>query len=318
MCSAKHTRNCEYVTTAPLCSHGDHVCGCTTAHRALCHTHSIINAVIMAYGREAGFRGGHEPHASDIIHGVDPKSMSKLFTKRHNRATTTAAKEVRKTLADIHFGKNRAGQQQLVNAIVNAAEGIPDQNAGCDVRADSVFTPLNGKGPTILVDATIVHVTAKGARPTELHKLMKEFEEEERLRGIGLRPVAVTDNGPRVTRAVKDKHQRYGILVDIINAQVVLGTTALPAKFVAGAMSHRGELASELIDLIEYFAGRVKGEERGRIHLDGLTPAQASAKFRAGFKTRLFTGMATGWGRQMTVAGLPCVSSYGRRVGNGG
>jgi hypothetical protein len=82
-------------------------------------------------------------------------------------------------------------------------------------------------------------------------------------------------------------------------------------------MSHRGELASKLIDLIEYFAGRLKGDERGRINLEGLTPAQASAKFRAGFKARLFTGMATGWGRQMAVAGLPCVSSYCRGGGQG-
>ena len=104
---------------------------------------------------------------------------------------------------------------------------------------------------------------------------------------------------PAVKAAVADKHKTYGLIETLANAQAFGSGPRVRLKFVAGVITHRCEMASELIDAIEYCTGRYKARLRVTPHIDGLTPAKAAANYRTQFKTDLCVQMAKGFGRQL-------------------
>ena len=88
------------------------------------------------------------------------------------------------------------------------------------------------------------------------------------------------------------------------------------AKFVAGVVTHRGELAGELIDLIQNCAGRlILYKQRDLENIDGDT--QAAARFRSGFKKDIY--IALGWaGQLVAVRTRPFRIRYDAAGGSGG
>jgi hypothetical protein len=109
-----------------------------------------------------------------------------------------------------------------------------------------------------------------------------------------------------VAQATALKVKKYDVLRRLINLQRTLGHKSKPCRVVPAVVSHRGELASELIDLVERSAGRVKSAAiKSPNRVDGLTPVQAAAKFRSAFMTRIFVALVKGWGSQLYNAGWP-------------
>ena len=82
---------------------------------------------------------------------------------------------------------------------------------------------------------------------------------------------------------------------------------------VAAVVSHRGELAGELIDLIENFTGRYKANLRVVGDIDGLTPSQGAARYRDDFKASIFVALVRGWGQQISSTGINRVRAPARR-----
>ena len=106
-------------------------------------------------------------------------------------------------------------------------------------------------------------------------------------------------DSPAVAKAVSLKRKKYGLIETLANVQAAGAGPQLRLKFVAGVMTHRCEMAGELVDSIEYCTGRYKAGLRVVPDVDGRAPAKAAASFRARFKQALCAQMVGGFGRQL-------------------
>ena len=158
---------------------------------------------------------------------------------------------------------------------------------------------------------TARHSTTKKHLASTHAKLLKEQILERLLTAAGLHPIARSQNLPAIADAVKEKHARYGVIEKVVNMRHKAGLVPAPAKFVAAAISHRGEMAGELIDMIECLAKRAKAVSLRSPDLLGRSPSRVAADFRSGLKDRLMVNVASGWGRQLLAAGTPCAWGAG-------
>ena len=100
-------------------------------------------------------------------------------------------------------------------------------------------------------------------------------------------------------KAVKKKHDVYGLIETLGNVAASKFDSRQKLKFVAAFMTHRYEMSRDLINTIEYCTNRYKASLRVSPHIDGLTPSAAGAIYRNQFKTDLCVQMVSGFGRQL-------------------
>lgn len=307
-CRTRHRCGLEPGDNQLDCS-GNHAVWCPATFQCRSCLHSICISTIGTYATKAGYHVQREPPTHRII---DDVNASRLFAKKPTAHTNAAAKHLDKALDQIsHLNSNSARITYLQNAIKEAQNIIPADEDSVAARTDLILRDVNSRSQTLIIDVTVRHSTTKKHLATSHAKLLKEQIIERMLNAAGLHPIARSQNLPAITDAVKEKHARYGVIEKIVNLRHKAGIAPAPAKFVAAAISHRGEMAGELIDLIECLTKRAKAASLRSSSLLGLSPSRTAADFRSGLKDRLMVNLASGWGRQLLAAGTPCAWSTG-------
>ena len=307
-CRTQHRRGVDPGDNE-LDASGNHAVSCTATYKWRSWLHSICISSIGSFATKAGYHVQREPPTHDI---VDDINATRLFAKKPTARTNAAAKHLDKALDDIGLLSSNSDKiAHLQRAIKEAQDIIPQDEAGVAARTDLVIRDIDSRSATIIIDVTIRHSTTKHILTPTHTTLLNEQTLERLLHAAGLQPVARSQNLPAIAEAVRQKHARYGVIEKIVNLRHKAGIAPTPARFVAAAISHRGELAGELIDLIECLTKRAKAASLRSPNLLGLSPSQTAAAFRSGLKDRLMVNLASGWGRQLIAAGTPCAWGAG-------
>ena len=308
ICRAQHRMGTELGDNELDCS-GNHAVWCSATFLWRSWLHSSCISTIGSYAAKAGYHVQREPPTHSII---DDVNATRLFTKKPTAQTNAATKHLGKALDNIgHLTSSAERITHLQTAIREAQALIPTEEAGVAARTDLILRDTGGRSKTYIIDVTARHSTTKKHLASTHAKLLKEQSLERLLTAAGLHPIARSQNLPAIADAVKEKHARYGVIEKVVNMRHKAGLVPAPAKFVAAAISHRGELAGELIDMIECLAKRAKAVSLRSPDLLGRSPSRVAADFRSGLKDRLMVNVASGWGRQLLAAGTPCAWGAG-------
>ena len=123
-------------------------------------------------------------------------------------------------------------------------------------RADHALTLRNANCYMYLVDATAAHTTSTGALPGALKHHQSVLGEERANYRLGIIEMVEAIQPPTVLKKVKEKNSTCELIVTLVNLQEVMHNVPFSADFVAGVVTHRGELAGELFDQIQNCTGR--------------------------------------------------------------
>ena len=300
--------SCRYHDNGPqkLMDHGgNHHAGCPSGNKARYSTHSRCISVLSHFARLAGYDTTREPSAASLIgNALSPEQIKMLFPKVPNRASKERAQKIQDALTQADAISDPIAKTQVVSDAINAI--LPDAELvkdGSAARADCSFS--NGHGKKLVCDVTIIHTTCPDYVEKNHKFLMADLLNRRNALAEGYYMVDNNDNTPAVVNAAIRKHVKYGLIERLINLQALVGAVPQHAKFVPCVISHRGELGSEFVDLLEVLATNYKQLRRLHPSADGLTPTQAATKFRCDLRHALFSALACGWGTQLISAGSP-------------
>jgi hypothetical protein len=110
---------------------------------------------------------------------------------------------------------------------------------------------------------------------------------------------------PAVVITAKNKANQYRRLMDIAANQVQNRKRDSLPTFVAGIMTHLGELGPGMIDLIETLTSTAGQAYQGGILARGLSRSKTTAIFRTKLKDALLAANARGFGQALVAAGNP-------------
>ena len=108
---------------------------------------------------------------------------------------------------------------------------------------------------------------------------------------------------PRVQARCNEKHNTYRGLIDVAYSQHKAGQRAIMPVFVAAIVSHTGEMAPELVTLIENITRQYACTITPRDLDDGISKNRHTGMFRARFKDALMSATAEGFGQVIAKAG---------------
>ena len=155
------------------------------------------------------------------------------------------------------------------------------------------------------MDMTITHSTCSSYINANYLFLKDKLIQRREAYANGYQAAASTENTPAVARASIKKHVKYGLIERLINLQALVGAIPQHATFVPCVLSHRGEMGSEFIDVVEILCTNYKQLRRSRPFFDGLTPTKATTLFRSDLLLAIFSALARGWGTQLLTVGSP-------------
>jgi hypothetical protein len=254
----------------------------------------------MAFDREAGATTHREPPtASALLNYVcTPDQCRTMFPKQLNAVTRRRGRTLR-AMIDEALGTRRgierdekmAGMHEYALATPGGCKGL---------RVDSL---LSFPTEEYWVDVGATHST-QNSLTVPVTKWVRDHAKANAEAGCLLRAnVMLMEPSPAVRMACNVKHNRYKPLVDVAASQVKQGLRTIMPTFVAAIVSHTGEMAPELITLIENIT-RQYGTLISREDLeDGISKNKRTGIFRARFKDAIMVAMAEGFGRTLAVAG---------------
>ena len=204
--------------------------------------------------------------------------------------------------------------RRLVDQAMKLDRGPARQAAMNKAHAFALATPGGTKGLRIdsrisfsdeefWVDAGAVHATANSALPQVTRWVKAHTAANLEAGGVLRMNAMLMEPSPRVQAACNDKHNRYRGLIDIAYSQHKAGTRAILPVFVAAIISHTGEMAPELVTLVENITRQYAKSITPRDLDDGVSKNRKTGMFRARFKDALMAAMAEGFGRLLAAAG---------------
>jgi hypothetical protein len=225
-----------------------------------------------------------------------------LFAKAPDATSRQLNKQLEKDVEKIANVLNPRNKKALLQEALKRVIPPQDLDERCTVRADLLLVPEVGSGNTILVDASITHITSTTAIDSSYSFHRKIIEQERKDFFLNI-PTPTNVQTPQVAKVVKAKGEKYGLLEKLMNIEAAVNGTA-KTVFVAGVVTHRGEMAGGLIDMFEGVTLKYRSFQRQTDNLDGYTPARAAALFRSSFKSSIFVALTKGWGMQLLATGF--------------
>ena len=149
---------------------------------------------------------------------------------------------------------------------------------------------------TLWIDNSATHISCKSVRSRVYNMLTNEV-----LEGVGAYEVST----PPVMQRAKNKHAKYLPMAHRASLQRINGLRTDTVFFRPAVMSHTGELCKDLLQCIEDLAMEAKRQCIASPPPFGVTPAQASARFRTRLKDDLAATMARGFGGMLRAVGFP-------------
>lgn len=296
---------------------GDHAAACSYCHSARSATHRGLRDIFALFTREAHFITTSEPNTYSILSGLfsSPMQLAALFPKHSNAVVNRRHDEIQGILSEIRNAPDINARQAIIAKFVSdeRIRPIPRNEAGetdgIARRADLMCVPDDGKGITLLVDTTGIHDSTKDLIGKQLDYHLRLHQHNSHAFASGYELASNAGNSPIVENAAKIKHKRYGLIADLANIGASGRGPQIKMKFVAAAITHRCEMAEELINTIEHITGRYKASLFAFPDIDGRTPARAAASFRSRFKTALCVQIARGFGRQLRATAAMSLSA---------
>jgi hypothetical protein len=205
---------------------------------------------------------------------------------------------LRELVLTAHQADHGPERTRLVNEAHSYALATPGGTKG--LRIDSRLTFDDEE---IWVDASAVHPTPN-SKEAPVTKWVKAhalaFVEAG---GILANNAMLMEPSPCIRTAAAIKHNRYKALLDVAFTQHKAGGRAHMPTFVAAIISHTGEMAPELITLIETITRQYARTITTRDLEDGVSKTHRTGMFRAQFKDALMSAMAEGFGGVLSSSG---------------
>jgi hypothetical protein len=293
LCDAGH---CSPHTLDPT---ANHAVGCRGSFGPRYGLHERINRTITKFAREAGGQTEREPPTVGLLqHLCTPDQCRTWFPKKTNPASRVRAMQLRQMVDQAHRVDRGPAKQEIMNKIHAFALATPGGTKG--LRIDSRITFSDEE---YWVDAGAVHPTPNCAT-SQITKWVKAHTEANTEAGGILRMNAMLmEPSPRIRARCNEKHDTYRGLIDIAHSQHKAGSRATMPVFVAAIISHTGEMAPELVTLVENITRQYAKTITPGDQEDGVSRNRKTGMFRARFKDALMSAMAEGFGRLLAAAG---------------
>jgi hypothetical protein len=282
--------------------HANHSNACVSAVHPRDVGHEDLGRLCVDMAREAGMTAHHNPHTHLILGGgLTRDDVAQRFPASSTKETDIHFSKVELSLKRAMEGPMQQRQKALDDADKLLREGPRGHGLEIDVQ---IIAP---DGQQMWLDVTMRHETCKTYAKKQLnwHRELRDRELEAYKKGLALPPNG--DPTPLIVEAVKEKHRKYKPLLHLAHVlQLKKRNYARLPVFVAGAVSHSGEMAPELITFIEWVTGyRRRAAKVGGALYDGAPSAWVAEEFRTRFKAGIQTIIARTAGRIMASTGIP-------------
>jgi hypothetical protein len=282
---------------------GNFACSSSAANKARYSTHNAGARVFERNARSIGFEVAREPSSFELLGGrINPEQIPKLFPKAPNQATLLLADAVSR-IADLISDTTTTARLDLVaqaEDLCNKHAPAPSEQK--NARADLALTAPGRSGKIYIFDISYVHSTGITCLDNQVSHCcdildadLQAIESHEEI------PKNIAPS-PKVAKSMLRKTKAYCLLNALMNVQYAAGQASSAAVTVPAIFSHRGEMSPQVFRFIETCTAIYKASQKKIRNLDGLTPSQASARYRKRFKDDLFATMAKGWGNQLLAA----------------
>ena len=292
----------DHGTVALLDPTGQHACFCKSGKKAKYQMHSQLNLTFQRFAREAGGHTEREPGTSSILmNKIAPAHVRLMFSKTNN-AQQRARQTIMTILSNNFLGTNDGERRRrLAQQMQQLADQSPKEWKGLRIDLRVSFPDAE-----VWIDGSIRHPTAATQLPRVTawtHKLLAA--EADALAGGGGRNLMDREASPMVSVACAQKHKTYGPLLETARRQHTNKDRPFAPVFVAGVISHAGEMAPELIGMVEFFTNQYAKHISTMGFEDGVPKARRTADYRCRFKDALMTTVLRGFGRTLGAVGLP-------------
>ena len=311
VCAAGHPDTCTLDPT------GNHATACDGGRKARYALHERINRTIIAFASEAGAQTRREPATADLLQNFCTADQIRTwFPKCSNPVTKQRAIVLRQlcdSYATLPRGEGRDNAMMNIHAFASAT---PGGSKGLRIDAQITFEDLE-----FWVDGGSVHPTSNSSLPAVSKWVKRLSIANMEAAGFAHNNMMLQEASPNVRAACAKKHGTYQGLIDIAMAQHKAGSRQLLPIFVAAIISHSGEMAPELITLIEHITMQFARSITARELEDGISKSRKTGEFRARFKDALMAAVSEGWGRALASAGQPFLPYLKKKecsLGHGG
>jgi hypothetical protein len=251
--------------------------------------------------KEAGLTANHNPHTHlDLGGGLTRDDVAQRFPASSTKETDIYFNTVALSLDRAKLGSLQQRQKALDDAEKQLREGPRGHGLKIDVQ---IIAP---DGQEMWLDVTMIHETCKAYAKKQLqwHRELRDKEVDAYKKGLAL--PANKEATLATADAVKGKHRKYKTLLHLAHVLQLKrrNYNRLPV-FVAGAVSHSGEMALELINFKWVTGYRRRAAKAGGALYDGAPPAWVAEEFRTRFKAGIQTIIARTAGRIMASTGIP-------------
>ena len=172
-----------------------------------------------------------------------------------------------------------------------------------DIHAFASATPGGSKGLRIdaqlafedeefWVDGGVVHPTSESTLPAVSKWIKRLLSANMEAAGFAHNNVMLQEPSPNVKAACANKQGTYKDLMDIAQAQHKPGWRQVLPIIVAAIISHSGEMAPELLTLVEHITMQFARSITVKDLEDGISKSRKTGQFRARFKDALKTAMS--------------------------
>ena len=291
---------------AHLDRHANHHVACNNCKGAIAAGHDGLNLAVKKLLEGApGCTCTATPDAVKAL-GRDPdfpeEYLNALFPKDATKASgkhdATIASALDKLAKRRHGEARRKALDQVVT-VMNTAD-IGERGHGRIV--DLVATAEQGE--EMWTDKTFLHSTAPAYRKAQLKWHKDKHHAEQRLRRLGLPVVHGKDNSPALTAKCRQKHLKYQGLLNLASIQCLKKRRKRMPEFIAGGMTHDGEVAGDLFRLCEWAVKLIARRSKPGGPLDfGRRVKDVTAEFRHRWREALQVSAAKAVAYLLTQGG---------------
>ena len=116
---------------------------------------------------------------------------------------------------------------------------------------------------------------------------------------------------PELVRALNEKEDKYLQLVNHADALKTGKHKRRKTVFKVAALNHTGEMSHGMTETIEFLSTEYYHVTKLKARKDGISPKQASAKFRSNLVDSVMIALFRGWGHQLLAAGYSRADDLG-------
>jgi hypothetical protein len=266
---------------------GNHRGSCVLGKSATGGLHKEMTGVFKYFAERAGLITKCPPNLQYII-GEDysPTFLGSIFPKKPTPISKSNHKLLTSALKQIQEVKEPSKKLLFLKATLQNVQLLEPQDCAA-VQPDLAAKTYSGKGVEQLIDTTLIHTSCASYAKDQRFFLTNLVKEQLMLFEEGSGPAVYDLNTPAVVTRAKAKHSKYDDIEHLANLQAAAKQRKRKVAIVPAVVSHRGELGSELHDLIEEWTACYRAQQRKVFDFSGKSLVQRTSDFRRDFKNSI-------------------------------